>query len=253
MRVAPDDVAETVALLEDAAVGCVSNLFVGSGARSLGAAVEALHLLTFVVPGAALAEASGVPCVVGKSMAISRRALAAIGGFAAFLDVLAEDQAVGLAVKNAGFRVALSPVVVRNVVVSRSLRGALERQARWNKIRWSFSKALYAGELLLNPFPIALLACGAAAFLSPTHLSAVAAFAGFVASVRIAQAEALARLAGAPLPGPHLALVPFKDLLQLSAQAAPLLSREVTWNGHRARLGRGTLLLPPRREPALAA
>lgn len=253
VRVAPDDVAETVALLEDPAVGCVSNLFVGDGARSLGAVVESLHLLTFVLPGAALGEASGVPCVVGKSMAISRRALEAVGGFSAFLDVLAEDQALGVAVRDAGFRVAVSPVVVRNVVVSRTLRAALERQARWNKIRWSFSKSLYAGELLLNPFPVALLACGVAALLSPAHLSAAAAFAGFVASVRIAQADVLARLAGAPLRASHLVLAPIKDLLQIAAQAAPLLTREVMWNGHRARLGPGTLLLPSRREPALAA
>jgi len=253
IQVSPDDVAETVACFEDPAVGCVSSLFVGDGARSLGAAVESLHLLTFVVPGAALAEATGFPCVVGKSMAISRRTLDAVGGFPAFLDVLAEDQALGVAVRAAGFRVAVSPVVVKNVVVTRTLRTALARQVRWNKIRWSFSKALYFGELLLNPFPIALLACGAAAVLSPTHLSAAAAFAGFVASVRIVQADALARLTGARLTGAHLALAPIKDLLQLAAQLAPLLSSEVVWNGHRARLGPGSLLLPSRREPALAA
>ena len=57
-----------------------------------------------------------VPCVVGKSMAITRAALRAIGGFAAFANVLAEDQAIGLAVRDAGYRVALSPVVVRNVL-----------------------------------------------------------------------------------------------------------------------------------------
>jgi hypothetical protein len=47
--------------------------------------------------------------------------------------------------------------------------------------------------------------------------------------------------------------MPAKDVLQLVAQLAPLLSSEVTWNGHRARIGPGTLLLPSRRQPALAA
>jgi ceramide glucosyltransferase len=114
VRVAPDDVTATVALFDDPAVGCVSNLFVGDGARVFGAVVESLHLLTFVVTGAALGAASGVPCVVGKSMALSRAALDAIGGFSAFLDVLAEDQAIGVAVRRAGFTVAVSPVVVTN-------------------------------------------------------------------------------------------------------------------------------------------
>ena len=40
--------------------------------------------------------------------------------------MLAEDQAIGLAVKSAGFDVALSPVVVRNIVVHRSVDRALD-------------------------------------------------------------------------------------------------------------------------------
>jgi ceramide glucosyltransferase len=253
VRVAPDDVAATVALFDDPAVGCVSNLFVGDGARAFGAVVESLHLLTFVVTGTALGAASGVPCVVGKSMALSQAALDAIGGFEAFLGVLGEDQAIGVAVRKAGFAIAVSPVVVKNVVVSRSLRAALARQVRWNKIRWSFSKALYAGELLLNPFPVSLLACGAAMLAAPTLLPTLAAAAGLISLLRIAQTAALARLTGARVPLWQLLAVPVKDVLQFGAQFAPLLSREVRWHGLRARLGPGTLLLPPRREPALAA
>ncbi|HUM01636.1 MAG TPA: glycosyltransferase [Thermoanaerobaculia bacterium] len=253
VRVSPDDVASTVALFDDPAVGCVSNLFVGEGARSFGASVDSLHLLTFVLPGTALAAASGVPCVVGKSMALSRRALTAIGGFEAFLDVLAEDQAIGVAVRSAGFSVAVSPVVVKNVVVSRPLRAALARQARWNKIRWSFSKSLYAGEFLLNPLPVSLLACAAATLAAPELLPSFAVAAGLLSFVRFAQTAALARLTGARLPLAHLLALPLKDLLQFGAQFAPLFSREVRWHDTRARLGPGTVLLPSRREAALAA
>ncbi len=252
VRVAPDDLAATVALFDDPAVGCVSNLFVGDGARSLGACIDSLHLLTFVLPGSALAAASGVPCVVGKSMALSRRALEAIGGFEAFLSVLAEDQAIGVAVRNAGFSVVVSPVVVRNVVISRSLGAALARQARWNKIRWSFSKSLYTGELLLNPFPVSLLACGAATLAAPASLFPFAAAAGLLSLVRIVQTATLARLTGARLPAGHLLLLPLKDLLQFGAQFVPYVSYEVRWHGTRARLGPGTVLLPSRRESALA-
>lgn len=91
--------------------------------------------------------AIGVPCVVGTSMALTRHALDAIGGFERFRRVLAEDQAIALAVKAAGYEVVLSPVVVRNVVVHRSLRRAVDRQIRWNKIRYSFSHRLYACEI----------------------------------------------------------------------------------------------------------
>ena len=81
-----------------------------------------------MVPGAALGAAGGMPCVVGQSMAITRReALHGIGGFERFRRVLAEDQAIGLAVQEAGYEVALSPVVVRNVVVARSVHRAVDR------------------------------------------------------------------------------------------------------------------------------
>jgi len=252
VRVHAADVARIVESFDDPVVGCVSSLFTGAASRSFGAVVESLHLLTFVLPGAVLAEFGGVPCVVGKSMALSRRALDAIGGFAAFIDVLAEDQAIGCAVKGAGLKVVLSPVVVRNVTTHRTLSRALGRQVRWGKIRFSFSKLTYTGELLLNPLPIALLACAAALALSPRALPPSAVLAGALLLLRLAQGFALARAARADQTFGQLLLVPAKDVLQLVAQALPYFSKEVDWQGHRARLGPGTLLLPSRHAAAAA-
>ena len=252
VRVHAADVARIVESFDDPVVGCVSSLFTGAVSRSFGAVVESLHLLTLVLPGAVLAEFGGVPCVVGKSMALSRRALDAIGGFAAFIDVLAEDQAIGCAVKGAGLKVVLSPVVVRNVTTHRTLSRALGRQVRWGKIRFSFSKLTYTGELLLNPFPIALLACAAALALSPRALPPSAVLAGALLLLRLAQGFALARAARADQTFGQLLLVPAKDVLQLVAQALPYFSKEVDWQGHRARLGPGTLLLPSRHAAAAA-
>jgi ceramide glucosyltransferase len=252
VRVHAPDVARIVAAFDAPDVGCVSSLFTGAVSRSFGAVVESLHLLTFVLPGAVLAEFGGVPCVVGKSMALSRRALEAIGGFGAFVDVLAEDQAIGCAVKGAGLKVVLSPVVVRNVTSHRPLGRALDRQVRWGKIRFSFSKLTYTGELLLNPFPIALLACAAAALLAPRALLTSALLSGALLLLRVAQGFALARAARADDSAWHLLLVPVKDVLQLLTQTVPYLSKEVDWQGHRARLGPGTLLLPSRHAAAAA-
>ena len=246
VRVRPLDVARTVAAFDDPSVGCVSNVFVGTGGKTFGAAIEGLHLLTFVAPGTVLAASGGVPCVVGKSLAISRLALDAIGGFAAVADVLAEDQAIGVAVKRAGFRLALSPVVVRNVIVRRTLARALDRQIRWGKIRYAFSKATYTGELLLTPFGMALLALLVAA-LSASSVAGVGLFAAGVALLRITQAAYLSALLTDDHTLECALLMPVKDVLQLMTQLIPYVSRDVTWNGHRARLGPGTRLLPPRR------
>jgi ceramide glucosyltransferase len=233
VRTAPDDVARTIATFDEPRVGCVSNLFTGAGSRNIGASIEMLHLLSFVVPGTVLAASAGVPCVVGKSMAISREALAAVGGFEAFANVLAEDQALGLAVRRAGFAVALSPVVVRNVIVQRTLRRAVQRQVRWNKIRYAFSRSAYTAELLINPLPFAIAAAIAGPF----------AILPLTIVLRIAQVAILAAATDGPIRGRDLALVPLLDLLQFGAQFVPYLDDTVEWRGHPMRIGRNTVLL----------
>jgi len=232
VRVEPDDLARTLAAFDDPRVGCVSNVFTAAGARSLGATIESLHLLSFVAPGAVLAATANTPCVVGKSMAITRRVHDAIGGFERFRRVLAEDQAIGVAVRDAGYDVALSPVVVRNVVVDRSVRRAVDRQVRWNKIRYSFSHALYVSELVLNPLPFAI----GAAFFAPTFLM-------LVLVARWLQIALLNRALRAGLTWKQLALVPVLDALMVYAWFVPFFSNEVTWRGYRARIGRGTEMI----------
>ena len=241
VRVEPDDIARTVALFADPRVGCVSNVFRAEGARSLGARIEALHLLMFVAPGAAVAALFGVPCVVGKSMALRRTTLEAIGGFERFIRILAEDQAIAIAVKRAGWQIALSPVIVRNVVVRRSVCTALARQVRWNKIRYSFSRFAYMAELLVNPLPLAMLAALVAWLAVPDQTAETTTLAVATTLVRIGQAATLADLLGYTRRRDAL-LAPVQDLMQFWTQFAPLLSNRVEWRGAEVRLGRGTEL-----------
>jgi ceramide glucosyltransferase len=236
VRVEPDDLAATIVPFDDPRVGCVSNLFTGAGARTPGATLESLHLLGFVVPGAVLAAFAGVPCVVGKSMAISRRAHDAIGGFTRFRRMLAEDQAIGLAVQDAGFRVVLSPIVIRNVVIDRSVRRAVDRQVRWNKIRYAFSHRLYTTELVLNPLVFALLA----AVAGPAQFALLPLV---IAGVRILQLALLNRSTSAQLRWHQLVMTALLDLLMLYAWVVPFFSNRITWRGYEARIGRDTELL----------
>jgi ceramide glucosyltransferase len=160
--------------------------------------------------------------------------LEAIGGFEPFARVLAEDQAIGLAVKHAGLRVLLSPTVVRNVVVKRTVRRALDRQIRWNKIRYAFSRTMYSSEFLLLPFAWSLLV---AAFGGPPLLFLLAGL------VRIAQMALLAIATDAPIRGRDVLFVPVLDVLQFGAQFVPYVDDRVTWRGYTARLGPNTELI----------
>ena len=243
VRVSPHDIAETLEMFDDPAAGCVSNPFVGEGNRSLGAVLENQYLLSFVVPGNVLACYTGVPCVVGKSMAIRREVCDAIGGFQAFSKVLAEDQSIGLAVRRAGYQVVLSPVVVKNFIEKRRLWDVLARQIRWGKIRYSFSKTLFSAEILVNPFALASIDFIVAAMAKPAWTRRIAVFLAFTLAVRLVQSRLIAWFASAKMTWRHMLLIPVQDLLQALAQAAPYFSKEVTWRGHRCRLGPDSLIL----------
>jgi ceramide glucosyltransferase len=243
VRVSPDDIARTVREFEDEEVGCVSNVFIGEGARTLGALLESLYLLIFVLPGNALAAWAGVPCVVGKSMALSRRVYEKLGGFEAFGQLLAEDQSIAVATKKAGYKVVLSPIVVRNIIEKRSVRQVIQRQVRWGKLRYSFSKPLYSIELVLNPVPLIVLACLASKIFSPKYFPALLACAVFTIAHRLCQSLVLMRSSGTRVSKLSVLLVPVQDMIQAAAQVVPYVSKEVNWRGFRTRLGPNSLIL----------
>jgi ceramide glucosyltransferase len=244
VRVPSDHLAATLSEFEDPRVGCAVNVFIADGAASPGSFLECLYILTFVLPGTILAASAGVTCVVGKSMALSRAALEKIGGFEAFAHVLAEDQSIGLAVVDAGYRVALSRAVVRNIVERRTLGGAVKRQIRWGKIRYSFSRLRYSCEFLCNPLPPLLVAATMSTIAGPSRSCAL--LAGSAIAARILQAVALRHLTGAKLPMISLALVGVQDCVQAVTHFIPYFSNYVDWRGFRTRLGRGTQILEPR-------
>ncbi len=121
--------------LAEPGVGLVTNLFAGVEEEHSGAALENLQLNGTVAAGVALASVLRITCVVGKSMLMPVRVLEAIGGFASVRNLLAEDQAIGLRVRKAGYSIRLSHHVIANVNRHRSFRWFLNRHSRWFKIR----------------------------------------------------------------------------------------------------------------------
>jgi len=179
-------------------------------------------------------------------MAIPSKILDQLGGFEAFSQFLAEDQSIGLAVSDAGYKVALSPVVVHNVVERRTVLGAVRRQVRWGKIRYSFSRLRYTSEFVCNPLPLLLAASVFSRFGGPSTAFPAVLLAGSVIAARILQTAAMIHLTAARLPLVSLLLVPVQDCIQAAAQFIPYFSNHVDWRGFRTRLGRGTQILEPR-------
>jgi ceramide glucosyltransferase len=240
VRVERGYLAEIAAHLEDPAVGLVTHLIAGAGERRLGSLFDHLQLAGGAAPGVAAAKRlAGRDIVVGKSMALRRADLAALGGFSAVKDVLAEDYVLGTMVTGTlGKRVALARRPVANVSVSRDLGDFASRYARWAVLHRSITgRAVHLGQALLNPVLLAL----AAAVLEPGRRTGLALCA--VAAAKAAVDGACGRLLR---PGGfrawQLALAPAKDLLFALAWGRAFVSSEVVWRGRRIRVLEGTRL-----------
>ncbi|MFT3917354.1 MAG: ceramide glucosyltransferase [Anaeromyxobacteraceae bacterium] len=250
VRVPPGYLAGIAALLEDPEVGLVTHAIAGVDEERAGSAMDHLHLASAIAAGVVAAKRlAGHDFVVGKSMALRREDLEALGGFESVKDVLAEDWVLGARVGRVlGKRVAVSHAPILNPSARRSVRCFAARYARWAVLqRQAVGEAAYVGQLLLNPTALA----AAALVVEPG--AATLAFAGAVALAKAVLDGAMAaRLRGHGLRLRHLALAPAKDLVLGGAWLWGLLRRDVAWRGNRIVVRRGTRIEPPRPAPAIA-
>lgn len=238
VRVAPDYLRNLGAEISDPEVGLVSNLIVGMGEETFGARCETLHLNTFVIGGVCIGDVSDRPCVVGKSMLMRKRELAALGGFESMRDVLAEDYLLGQRYHEAGFRVVLSCDPIRTEHRQLTFTRFMSRHLRWAQLRRWCAIGPFCSEPLLYASP--WLAAPMLVQDSIHDLSWVCAAALLA---RIGSDGMLARKVTGQWPSlGMLALIPLKDTLMLGVWAVALCRRNVHWRGHSLRIGPGTRL-----------
>jgi len=230
-------------------VGLVTHAVVGVGERRLGSLLDNLHMGSSVGPGMIGSKrVARRDLVVGKSMALRRRDLARLGGFAAVKDVLAEDFVMGQLVPRAlRKRVVVAHRPVYNVSRERAVRDFLHRYRRWAVIhRKAIGGPLYLAQLALNPTVVAL---GAAA-TRPT-VGALALAGAVAATKALYDVAAVRTLRREALPARALVAAPLKDLVLGWAWLHGLVSSTVVWRKNRLRVLAGTRLeAPPPGRPA---
>jgi len=237
VRVPKHYVRELAALHASEHVGIVTNLFAGTGERTLGAALENVQLNGFVAAGSALPTLGGDAAVIGKSTLFSRRALDRLGGLSRLSCVLAEDFVLGKMFENAGQRVLIAPTVLESPNRDLSLRAAFARHLRWSMLRWRLRPAVALLEPLTSPLlmlPFAWGMFGHFAWLWLLAMLAVRDLGGWVL---------LRGWSRAWIP---VVLGPLRELAAPCAWLIGMLKRHVTWRGQRLRLSSGTLLYAER-------
>lgn len=219
----------------------LSSLVVGTGERSVGAAMENLQLSAMIIPSVCFAKTFfRVTCVIGKSMLLRRSEFEALGGLELVKDVLAEDFLLGRIYEDAGRRVILSSTVVANHNAELPISRVFDRHARWLKMRAVIHPPAFVAELVANPVGLSFLALLLSGF--DARVAAVAL--PVVLAKVLLDLAIIARTRGTALSVRYAWVGVPKDLMLLAVWAYAAVSRTVTWRGRRFRLAKGSALIP---------
>jgi ceramide glucosyltransferase len=229
--------------LQAPGVGLVTCVYRGlplGGIWSRLAAAEIDHrFLPSVLVGLRLGLAT--PCF-GSTIALSAETLRRIGGFEAFADQLADDYAIGAAVRRLGLSVAIPPLIVDHVCSEAGLADLARRELRWARTIRLVDPLGHLGSVVTHPLPFALAAAGLAGF-TPASLGLLALVlaCGFLVPLQFARSLRARGLGERRVP---VWLAPVRDLLSFAIYLASFLSRPVSWRGRRYRIGPDGTLTP---------
>ena len=164
------------------------------------------------------------PCF-GSTIALRAATLAAIGGFRAIADDLADDYVLGGRVRSLGLEVAVTPFTIAHACGERSLADLVRQEVRWSRTVRQIDPMGHAGSLVAHPLPLALLALA----VEPGALAL--GVAGLACLNRIGLCLAVEH--GFGLRRRPYWLVPARDILSFCVFLASFCGRGVSWRGRR--------------------
>jgi ceramide glucosyltransferase len=215
-------------------VGVVTALYRGSSHGTLGSRLEALGIATDFMPGVLTARwlERGLRFGLGSTLAITRTALNAIGGFSPLADYLADDYEIGARVVRAGYRVEISREVVETSVPPYRFSAFLTHQLRWARSMRASRPAGYLGMLVTFGLAWAL----AYVIASAASLESIA-----LLSVMLCVRVAVALTIGVALLGDSgvlrdLWLLPLRDIVALGIWIWSYADNHIVWRGEKFRL-----------------
>lgn len=216
-----------MAALGQPGVGLVTCLYRGASEPRLWPRLASMAIDYHFLPGVLVGLQAGIarPCF-GSTIALTRETLAAVGGFEAFADQLADDYALGEAVRALGLQVRVSRLLVSHTCAERSLRELLRHELRWARTIRAVSPIGYAGSLVAHPLPFALLAAALTGF----SMLGIGIVAMTLACRLVLQLQVDATLS---VRMNRWWLAPVRDLLSFVVYVASFFVGAVSWRGQR--------------------
>jgi ceramide glucosyltransferase len=237
MRVSSTYLGEVSWALRQPGVALVTCLYRGISGGGFWSQLACLYInhtfLPQAVVGAGLNVGSGC---FGATLALRRRTLEAIGGFAVAANTLADDHVLGNAVRTGGGRVVISRHFIDNIVVEPGLGCLFRHELRWARTVRSVAPLGFAGSVITHPMMLALLALivGGQPILAAGTLFASLA-------LRVATAIANNRALG--LRHVTIWLLPIRDALTFALFLCSFFAQAVTWRDQTFRVrSDGTLV-----------
>jgi len=227
MRVTPDYLRRVVAPLADEQIGLVTCPYRGEFPFNLTARLEALYVGSTFLPSVIVARRFlDMRFALGATVALRRRDLARIGGFAAVANYLADDYQLGARVADLGLRVHLSDYVVASVLGATTFRDQWDREVRWARCSRVSRPLEYPGLLLTFSTPLAVTLALVTGFAPLGRLTLLIS-----ALVRWLVAWLVAGYTGDQVVCRWLVWLPVRDMLSALVWCAGGLGRRVTWRG----------------------
>jgi len=236
MRVDSDYLSRVTAALDEPGVGAVTCLYYGVPVAGMWSSLSALAINAHFLPGVVFGSALGLarPCF-GSTLALRRQTLGEIGGFIAFVDCLADDYAMGAALRARGHTISIPSFAIAHMCTEASAHDFWRHELRWARTIKSIDPLGYAGSIAAHPLPWALIAAllgaGSTAFLPAIAIAVVSIGCRAALLRQVERAYAL--------PPQAYWLVPARDLLSFILFVVSFFGRDVSWKGHRYRMVAG--------------
>lgn len=243
IRVMPDYLARIVTALERAGGGGLTCPYYGIAAPGVWSELSQLFIDCHFLPSVMVSVRFNLarPCF-GSTIALRRSSLMAIGGFEAVADCLADDFALGEALRRQGEPVSVLPFAVGHVCSEPSFAELWRHELRWATTVRSIDPLGYLGWMLTQPLPLALIALifGGGAEAVALAIAAMACRTGVLIAVE----------RGYRQPPHSYWLVPLRDLLSFAIFVSGLIVRDVSWKGQNYRLKSKGTLVSEQRSPS---